>query len=96
MSWPRDVSPVGRMPGAPKVAHELSVRLNHVVSHSPTEARAASLSLETLLVDLVLEWRTRRGIDTDATHATRVGCAEQLESVLQAIREAGATSARED
>jgi hypothetical protein len=52
--------------------------------------------VQTLLADLILEWRTRRGIDSDATHATRVGCAEQLESVLQALREATAMSGRED
>jgi hypothetical protein len=78
------------------VTHELFVRLTHVVSDSPTEPGAASLSVETLLEDLILEWRTRRGIDTDATHATRVGCAEQLENVLQAIRQATTTPGMED
>jgi len=42
-----------------------------------------SPSAQTLIADLILEWRTRRGIDTDATHAIRVGCAEQLEDVLR-------------
>jgi hypothetical protein len=55
-----------------------------------------SPSLQTLIADLILEWRTRRGIDTDATHAIRVGCAEQLEDVLRAIREATTTSGMED
>ena len=76
--------------------HDLFVHLTRVVSDSPTEPGEVSPSAETLITDLILEWRTRRGIDTDATHATRVGCAEQLENALQAIREVAEASGTED
>ena len=50
---------------------------------SGTPSKRPSLSPQPdALRELCREWRDRRQIDTDATHAVRVGCAEQLEEIL--------------